>query len=369
MTTNVLIWKHNTHNANNIFSLFFFCLMSSLSIDTAPARTTKSSRSIVSIIGPEDDSKTLGLTKSPSFKSHVPKSPHSSASPLGRSSAKAFSFNVNPQEANVFSFVTAPLENPFLQVPAVLLSPSGSTKSLGSALLSPKGASVQQDPKSPNLDALNPPLVLEHVLDPNYYKHLKDIAATQNVNRGNRQKSISVPIATPDKIKKLDKEPLSKRIGKFYFPIGTAPPASPTTRKNKATRVEDAFRDYPRGIPPAELHKFVKEVLQLPSYLSGSVYLQIRRRNEPHIKDDQQLSHLPSISKFQFIDYWKAELENHDSHSQLFQILRSPFKTYLTRQNFVHLVQEVVDGHPGLEFLERTPEFQVRYRIALFCNC
>ena len=89
-----------------------------------------------------------------------------------------------------------------------------------------------------------------------------------------------------------------------------------------------------------------------------------------------------------------------DPVCQMFQILKSHGQDYLSRANFLPLVQglplidrrsfhefnvyvlpmftlcfifilfnsEVVDGHPGLEFLEHTPEFQQRYSMLLYVH-
>jgi hypothetical protein len=86
--------------------------------------------------------------------------------------------------------------------------------------------------------------------------------------------------------------------------------------------------------------------------------------------------------------FWNAEFARADKAMRLFRLLRNPkHPTYLVRDDFRPIVQglrrasnclatcsqlspfppfcaaEIVNRHPGLEFLETTPEFQLRYGI------
>jgi len=47
--------------------------------------------------------------------------------------------------------------------------------------------------------------------------------------------------------------------------------------------------------------------------------------------------------------------------SQIFEILRKPGYNYLTQDDFKPVLKELLATHPGLEFLQGTPEFQERY--------
>jgi len=69
---------------------------------------------------------------------------------------------------------------------------------------------------------------------------------------------------------------------------------------------------------------------------------------------------LPKVS---FMKLWMGEMQLHklDPVVRLFEILKKPGNRYLERSDFEDMVQEIVHRHPGLEFLEATPEFQVRY--------
>ncbi|AQK65107.1 Serine/threonine protein phosphatase 2A regulatory subunit B''alpha [Zea mays] len=63
-----------------------------------------------------------------------------------------------------------------------------------------------------------------------------------------------------------------------------------------------------------------------------------------------------------FVEYWMDDNKiTMDMASQIFEILRKPGCTYLTQDDFKPVLKELLATHPGLEFLQGTPEFQERY--------
>ncbi|RWW41086.1 hypothetical protein BHE74_00053449 [Ensete ventricosum] len=50
-----------------------------------------------------------------------------------------------------------------------------------------------------------------------------------------------------------------------------------------------------------------------------------------------------------------------DIATQIFTILKQPDHKYLTQEDFKPVLRELLATHPGLEFLQGTPEFQERY--------
>ena len=105
-----------------------------------------------------------------------------------------------------------------------------------------------------------------------------------------------------------------------------------------------------------DFHTVTKTVCNLPSYCSAALYLKLQPLCGADADAPPGVVTLPA-----FLQYWALELEKVDPVTRFFRILKKPNANYLTRADFVPLLQEVVDGHPGLEFLEETPEFQQRY--------
>lgn len=60
--------------------------------------------------------------------------------------------------------------------------------------------------------------------------------------------------------------------------------------------------------------------------------------------------------------YFSVWSSCHDLASKFIRILsRNSKKQSLSPENFILLVQDVVDSHPGLTFLKTAPEFHSRY--------
>uniref|UniRef100_F6H607 EF-hand domain-containing protein n=1 Tax=Vitis vinifera TaxID=29760 RepID=F6H607_VITVI len=63
-----------------------------------------------------------------------------------------------------------------------------------------------------------------------------------------------------------------------------------------------------------------------------------------------------------FVDYWvNGNMLTMDIATQIFKILKQPDLKYLTQVDFKPVLRELLATHPGLEFLQSTPEFQERY--------
>ncbi len=63
------------------------------------------------------------------------------------------------------------------------------------------------------------------------------------------------------------------------------------------------------------------------------------------------------ISKDQVISYFKKEFEGKSSEKRLFILLAQKDKRYLQPDDFKPLFKNLLETHPGLEFLKATPEF------------
>ncbi|CAL5215297.1 unnamed protein product [Lathyrus oleraceus] len=53
-----------------------------------------------------------------------------------------------------------------------------------------------------------------------------------------------------------------------------------------------------------------------------------------------------------------------DIATQIYKILKQPQFNYLTQDDFKPILRELLATHPGLEFLQSTPEFQERYGLS-----
>lgn len=68
------------------------------------------------------------------------------------------------------------------------------------------------------------------------------------------------------------------------------------------------------------------------------------------------------VSVHSFIATWRKLLHScHDDASKFVYLLAKPGCNYLEQEDFIPLLQDIVDTHPGLTFLKDAPEFHSRY--------
>ncbi|XP_046719310.1 serine/threonine-protein phosphatase 2A regulatory subunit B'' subunit alpha isoform X2 [Silurus meridionalis] len=68
------------------------------------------------------------------------------------------------------------------------------------------------------------------------------------------------------------------------------------------------------------------------------------------------------VSVHSFIATWRKLLHScYDDASKFVYLLAKPGFTYLEQDDFIPLLQDIVDTHPGLTFLKDAPEFHSRY--------
>ncbi|MEE6516795.1 hypothetical protein FKM82_026541 [Ascaphus truei] len=68
------------------------------------------------------------------------------------------------------------------------------------------------------------------------------------------------------------------------------------------------------------------------------------------------------VSVHSFIAMWRKLLQIcHDDASKFIYLLAKPGCNYLEQEDFIPLLQDIVDTHPGLTFLKDAPEFHSRY--------
>ncbi|CAD8043570.1 unnamed protein product [Paramecium primaurelia] len=72
-------------------------------------------------------------------------------------------------------------------------------------------------------------------------------------------------------------------------------------------------------------------------------------------------SNTTKISKSGFLKYWNQHLAQKEPKKRCFQILKKQTNDYIQFEDFKPFMKILLQEHPGLEFLQATPEFQERY--------
>nr|GEX05165.1 serine/threonine protein phosphatase 2A regulatory subunit B''beta-like [Tanacetum cinerariifolium] len=147
---------------------------------------------------------------------------------------------------------------------------------------------------------------------------------------------------------RLVSEPAKELIPQFYFQNGRPPPNE--IKDRCLFRSNQFFYGHAEGLQLHEFKPVTKEICKLPSFLSTALFKRI------------DVIDTGVVTRDAFVDYWvHSNMLTKDIATQIFTILKQADLKYLTHEDFKPILRELLASHPGLEFLQNTPEFQERY--------
>ncbi|KAK4425240.1 Serine/threonine protein phosphatase 2A regulatory subunit B''beta [Sesamum alatum] len=147
---------------------------------------------------------------------------------------------------------------------------------------------------------------------------------------------------------KLVNEPVKELIPQFYFQDGR--PAPNELKERCLFRINQFFYGHMDGLQMHEFKPVTKEICKLPSFFSTALFRKI------------DVDGTGVVTRDAFVDYWiNGNMLTKDIATQLYTILKQPDHKYLVQDDFKPVLRELLATHPGLEFLQSTPEFQERY--------
>jgi len=66
-----------------------------------------------------------------------------------------------------------------------------------------------------------------------------------------------------------------------------------------------------------------------------------------------------------FTRFWKSEIEPFDPSDRFFRLVKSPGEDSIKKDDFGPFIDELLNSHPGLEFLSNHAEFQEKYKLTV----
>ncbi|NWI46400.1 P2R3A phosphatase, partial [Picathartes gymnocephalus] len=142
--------------------------------------------------------------------------------------------------------------------------------------------------------------------------------------------------------------PLPINIPRFYFPKGL--PNVCTNHEEIIARIEEAFTEFEdEKANICEMGKIAK-ICGCPLYWKAPLFSASGGERTGR------------VSVHSFVSMWRKILRNcHDDASRFTSLLAKPGCDCLQQEDFIPLLQDVVETHPGLTFLKDAPEFHSRY--------
>ncbi|XP_003218426.2 serine/threonine-protein phosphatase 2A regulatory subunit B'' subunit alpha isoform X1 [Anolis carolinensis] len=142
--------------------------------------------------------------------------------------------------------------------------------------------------------------------------------------------------------------PLSINIPRFYFPSGL--PNVCNNHEETIVKIEAAFSEFEDERAPLHEMGKIAKICCCPLYWKAPMF---------NASGGERTGF---VSVHSFVAMWRKILHNcHDDASKFICLLAKPNCNYLEQEDFIPLLQDIVETHPGLTFLKDAPEFHSRY--------
>ncbi|KAM9842128.1 serine/threonine-protein phosphatase 2A regulatory subunit B'' subunit alpha isoform 2-T2 [Aulostomus maculatus] len=144
--------------------------------------------------------------------------------------------------------------------------------------------------------------------------------------------------------------PPAVNIPRFYYPRGLPALGPPTNHDTAIAAIETAFTEFEEE--KADIYEMGKiaKACGSPLYWKAPMFYAAGGERTGF------------VSVHSFIATWRKMLHScHDDASRFIYLLAKPGCNFLEQEDFIPLLQDIVDTHPGLTFLKDAPEFHSRY--------
>jgi hypothetical protein len=110
-----------------------------------------------------------------------------------------------------------------------------------------------------------------------------------------------------------------------------------------------------------EFLEITKDVCKFPSFFNAPLYRRILLlfgKTNTSSNSDDDTTPTTELTYNMFQRYWIQEMEPYDEQERFFRLVKKPSREYITRDDFLPFIEELLMSHPGLEFLSNHAEFQ-----------
>ncbi|KAG2381593.1 hypothetical protein C9374_005977 [Naegleria lovaniensis] len=137
------------------------------------------------------------------------------------------------------------------------------------------------------------------------------------------------------------------QIPRFYFPNEK----SQTSEKLKQDiyKIKSFFLDHPSGVALEHFGKVVTDICEMPSFFKSHIFMRIDELGTG------------SVTCEMFEEYYRKHLQFDNESYRYFNVIKQQKNDFIIPQDFEIIMRELLAVHPGLRFLESTPDFQEKY--------
>ncbi|XP_041354697.1 serine/threonine-protein phosphatase 2A regulatory subunit B'' subunit beta-like isoform X2 [Gigantopelta aegis] len=313
---------------------------------TSPATKSQDTRSRL----PQNKSDTVSQNETDVTSPRVPQSDSNAVSHLPESETNVPSPRLPQTETNTISHIPQGETNtrcyrPQSETNTISRLPQSETN----VLSLPQGAVIQQPAvaSAKERETLPGYSLEKHVSDKSKYddisKTVQDTPPFPNCleDKENKQtRQVPVP--------RTSFRNSSVSIPKFYFPKGR--PVSVDESDTVLQSVAQEFASFEHGKAYKQQMGVIAKACGLPFYWKSMLF---------HASGGRELGF---ITLQAFTAMWRQLVKCcHDQAAKFVHLLGKSGCHYLQEDDFMPLIQDVVDAHPGLSFLQEAPEFHSRY--------
>ncbi|XP_060097952.1 serine/threonine-protein phosphatase 2A regulatory subunit B'' subunit alpha isoform X2 [Heteronotia binoei] len=197
----------------------------------------------------------------------------------------------------------------------------------------------------------------DFVLPSRFKKRLKSFQQAQVQNKQEKKPVTPSPAPTNSTInppsllsanKVIIGAPLSINIPRFYFPNGL--PNVYSSHEETIAKIEAAFSEFEDERATINEMGKIAKICCCPLYWKAPMFIASGGERTGF------------VSVHSFVAMWRKIVQNcHDDASKFICLLAKPNYNFLEQEDFIPLLQDVVETHPGLTFLKDAPEFHSRY--------